>query len=470
MKVMGMGIDYSTGRLLIEPMDEQDFGKRIGDSLAERGEEVRGLARSTTTAATFREVGRERTVDLGDPVAAGWTYLINGEDPNRDAIAQAIRPLAEHRGMVDPQDPLIFHGQPQDDWFDWMLENYSSLEIERVPHYILIVGGPDQVPFRFQSFLDSAASVGRVAFDSLSDLEAYVEKLIRLEQKTAPAVAHECFVFATDEGLEDPTHFSRRYMAEPLSERIASEGGFDVRAVMGGDATKEALAASLRGTHPALVFTASHGIAAPSEMLEIAKRVNGAICCHHAEGDPLQQWLFTADDVPSDEPFLEGAVFFQFACFGYGTPAESDYWHWLNERKLHADADFIAALPKRLLAHPKGPIAFIGHVDEAWLHGIVDPEAPEILDRWHSRVAPFVTCVDVLLRTQPAGLAMADMNKRYDLYNALLSSTFDRMKRGKVRLTEEFYVRLANAFITRSDAQNYMIFGDPAARLRIPEA
>ncbi|MGZ9190290.1 MAG: hypothetical protein ACXW39_09570, partial [Nitrospira sp.] len=29
--------------------------------------------------------------------------------------------------------------------------------------------------------------------------------------------------------------------------------------------------------------------------------------------------------IPANEPFLEGAVFFQFACYGYGTPAQSDY-------------------------------------------------------------------------------------------------------------------------------------------------
>jgi hypothetical protein len=64
---------------------------------------------------------------------------------------------------------------------------------------------------------------------------------------------------------------------------------------------------------------------------------------------------------------------------------------------------------------------------------------------------------------------MAEMNKRYDITNAVLTSTLDRLKRGKMQISSQFYSRIADTFITRSDAQNYMIFGDPAARLRMQD-
>jgi len=67
----------------------------------------------------------------------------------------------------------------------------------------------------------------------------------------------------------------------------------------------------------------------------------------------------------------------------------------------------VAALPKRLLSHPNGPIAFIGHVDAAWMHGFVDnPDHPDILDRWHRRIEPFVSALNSLLEVQPVGLAL----------------------------------------------------------------
>jgi len=78
-----------------------------------------------------------------------------------------------------------------------------------------------------------------------------------------------------------------------------------------------------------------------------------------------------------------------------------------------AERDFIAALPKRLLAHPRGPIAFIGHLDTAFLHGFADASQPHTLDRWHARIAPFKKAVDRLLGVQPSGLAMEGINERY---------------------------------------------------------
>lgn len=465
MKIMGMGLNYATGELLIPPVTEVEFGNKIQNALTKNAEEVRDLARASTAATTFRgEVERERLVDIGDPRAAGWTFLVNRDDPQLSEIIAALRPLAEHRGMEDPSAPLTYGGE---DWWEWYLDYYTPLETDTLPHYILIVGGPDQVPFLFQSLLDSLASVGRVQFDSLDDLKAYVNKVIRLETADAPVVSRETLFFAADGGSSDPTYFSRLYMVEPMIQHVRGRFGMEMRTLIGDEATKANLAQALTASNPALVYTASHGLGAPSENFEFQKKYNGALCCQ-SSGPLTLDDLFAADDVPLDQPFLEGSVFFQFACYGYGTPAESDYMHWLGNPELNAEADFVAALPKRLLAHPRGPVAFIGHVDTAWLHGFLDPDSPHIFERWDPRIAPFKRAVECLLQVQPAGLAMAEMNKRYDVGNALLTNAFDRLQRGRTRVTPEFQSRLASTFITRSDAQNYMIFGDPAARLRIP--
>lgn len=127
----------------------------------------------------------------------------------------------------------------------------------------------------------------------------------------------------------------------------------------------------------------------------------------------------------------------------------------------------MAALPKRLLAHPRGPVAFIGHVDTAWLHGFDDPELPFPLDVWDRRIAPFVQALNRLLATEPVGRSMTALNERYSTTNARLTGSYDRLMRGKSKATPEFWSKLADTFILRSDAQNYMVFGDPAARLRI---
>jgi hypothetical protein len=469
MNIMGLGVDFA-GEPLFKPMDEGEITKVLVRSLERNGEAVRSLTRTTSETVTFRSEMEREVVDPGDPIAAGWTFLLNSADPRRDELEKVLEPLAKHRGMTVPNDTLLYNGESADEWFDWLHDNYFARELEgkKVPQYILILGGPDQVPFRFQSVLDTVANVGRVDFDTLDDLEHYVDKLIRLETAAEPVVTREAILFAPDGGISDPTYFSREYMVEPLAEHIRDALGLQTKTIVGNEATKTNLLDAFGAGNPALVYTASHGLGATKEPFEVQERYNGAICCQHA-GAPTLDTLFAADDVALDRPYLEGAVFFQFACFGYGTPAQSDYAHWLEGApKQYTEKDFVAALPKRLLAHPRGPIAFIGHLDTAFLHGFADVEEPHILDRWHGRMAPFLRAVNQLLEVQPSGLAMHDMNTRYSIGNALLTNTYDRQQRGTLTWNAKLETRFLDTWITRGDAQNYMILGDPAARLRIP--
>jgi len=63
---------------------------------------------------------------------------------------------------------------------------------------------------------------------------------------------------------------------------------------------------------------------------------------------------------------------------------------------------------------------------------------------------------------------MHDMSTRYNSCNAVITDTYDQQQRGRLQWNDRLKARFLDTWITRSDAQNYMIFGDPAARLRIP--
>jgi hypothetical protein len=460
-----------SGDLLFKTVDEQLFFHALAETLPQNARAMQALADKTSKIATYRgEIGR-RVKDIGDPVEAGWTYLVAKQDPRRNEIIEVLKPLAQHRGMDDPSVPLVFGGEPEDSWGDWLQDKYFALELEgkKVPQYVLMVGGPEMLPFRLQSLMDVVANLGRLDFESIDQLKQYVQKLIRLETAADPVVKKEAILFAPDGGTNDPTYFSREYMVKPLNDHIRLELNFRTTALMGADATKKKLVNALRGAQPAFVYTASHGLGLTGEPIDQQKKYNGAICCQ-SNGPLTMDELFCADDVPVNEPFLEGSVLFQFACFGYGTPAQSDYTHWLEDLpEKYADVDFVAELPKRLLAHPRGPIAYIGHLDTAFLHGFTDQNDPYIMERWHTRIQPFVHTVDQLLEVQPSGLAMDDINKKYSTSNIMINSFYDRLKRGTFTWTPETERRFVDTWIIRSDAQNYMVLGDPAARLRIPE-
>jgi hypothetical protein len=349
-------------------------------------------------------------------------------------------------------------------------DSYLAVERER-PFYVMIVGGPEHVPFHFQARLDSAAAVGRLDLDTTDDVRAYVDKVLRAEGATDPLTSRDALFFATDAGVEDVTFLSHHYLAAPLASRCADKHRVAARRLFEAEARKDMLLDAGR-ERPALVFTASHGMdAGQNASFEDKKRINGAICCQESEGATLDDWLLTADDVPVDEPFFDLSVFFQFACFGYGTPAQSDFHHWApgpSTRPVNAPNDFTAALPKRLVSHPSGPLAVIAHLDLAWLHGFDDPALPHPVDQWHPRITPFTTALAQLLASQPVALAMVDFNDRYDLTNGQLASTVDRLQKGRLTNTPDLRAKLADVFVLRSDAQNYMILGDPAVRLRLP--
>lgn len=490
MELLGNGIDYASNKPLRISIDD----KKFVDSILNKKTKLKELIRSTSFATSFR-YGTEFDLgmDIRDPKSAGWTFLINGNDPQKNEIIEKIRPLAEYRHMENPDLPLIYNGEDHQEWFKWLNENYyfpAIAENKNPAYYILMVGSPELIPFQFQSFVDSAACVGRLDYDSLNDINSYVDKIIRLEN-SEPIVDRKALVFGTDHGIitdpdtgwqyKDATMLSRKYMAEPIADFISNKIGVGVERLIGDDATKDNLVKSTFLKRPALVYTASHGLSAMTDMygnpypLKVQKRYNGAIVC--GDNDPEgRNRYFAGSDVPTFESFCEGSVFFQFACLGYGTPFQSDfaYWSLMEEGEggvpldedLNKTTPFVADLPKRMLAHSKGPVAYIGHVDNAWVHGFADPDNPEIEKEWHPRIAPFVNAIRMLLDGQTVGLSLGDMNKRYDLLSCVLASYMDGIKTGRIDPESETIVhQIAETFMTRNDAQNYMVYGDPAARI-----
>ena len=68
---------------------------------------------------------------------------------------------------------------------------------------------------------------------------------------------------------------------------------------------------------------------------------------------------------------MSAVVAFFFACFAAGTPKADQFFVKAADMRTRlpplAPQPFVAALPRRLLAHPKGSaLAVIGHIDRAW--------------------------------------------------------------------------------------------------------
>src|SRR5262249_22855036 len=169
-------------------------------------------------------------------------------------------------------------------------------------------------------------------------------------------------------------------------------------------------------------------------------------------GRPEPEHCLAATDV-SDDSRVHGLIAFFFACYGAGTPALDSFGVTPGQQPLRlAPEPLVAALPRRLLAHPGGgALAVFGHVDRAWTPSIRPPDVP-------TQLQPFRNLIGRVLRGEPVGVALDDFRDRYVSRSlALLPEPDQPPLRGR---------ELARAWLERNDARNFVLLGDPAVRLR----
>jgi hypothetical protein len=174
-------------------------------------------------------------------------------------------------------------------------------------------------------------------------------------------------------------------------------------------------------------------------------------------GGIAPEHYFAASDVPA-QARVHGTVTFHFACYGAGTPSHDRFLHLQGSPPPPiADAAFLAALPRALLAHPNGgALACIGHVERAWGYSIQSPGAG-------AQLLPFQNAIGRILTGMPLGYAMKDFHERYAALATTLNNTLEEIGFGAHVEDRE----LAASWTECNDAGGYIIFGDPAVQLRV---
>ena len=131
-----------------------------------------------------------------------------------------------------------------------------------------IVGGPGQIPFRFQYELDVMYAVGRLAFDTVEEYARYARRVVAAETvATGPAAG--CRSSARATRTIAATAMSADHLVGPLAEQLAAAAPrrLDGRPRTSGRARppRRGLLELLAGAEPpSLLFTASHGMVFPN--------------------------------------------------------------------------------------------------------------------------------------------------------------------------------------------------------------
>ncbi len=497
-----------------------------------------------------RQAFGDQTRDASLLAERRWGLVLPAAEPLRGQLLSAMEPLirvrAAQQGIdsatllrelsyIAPADPYLPPPRAVD-WYRHTIAESDSddsqrrSELER-PDYLLVLGDLHQVSENITSVLCSYGHfVGRLAFSDeagqprLAEYRQYAEKAAAAADRDGPAPDDEeddderGEPSRVAEGLKprrarlhyvsdgsDATELAHELLLSPLISRLGQAGkkgsAQDLNSMQAAALyNSDDLLNSARALSSSVLFTVSHGYGgprggygSPAEQ----RRQQGALT--FASTAPGRGRRLSGDDLRAlRTPFLPGGVWFMLACYGAGTPAESQFYHWLASRRDRLDDEarwvlrslpapaqrqpdshpFVAALPQAALAQPDGPLALIGHLDLAWSYSFVDsPESGEA-ERERGDYDHFETLVRSLLRGARVGSALTTLLRKRRSAEQSLLRRYDAQRRAQFQPSDggseaatdperspPVDMALRRHWMTRQDLIGYVLLGDPAARL-----
>jgi Peptidase family C25 len=478
------GIDGASGGYLLPEMTPADLSALAQGYSIERDEklELDDRADKMKSGGHFGIEADARKLE-----DTGWGVVLPYDaDP---AILEALKPLLDLRQEQAGERFKVFSGEkgyrPGESKTEF-LERHGmgpgQVNADKVPYYLLVVGDPSVISYRFQYQLDVQYAVGRLAFDRADDYAHYALSAVQAEKGLK--LPSRLAMFGASNPGDRATAMSADYLVQPLAEKLFSlqpewakikrdaEVEFrpwEIQTILKEGATKANLSALLESqAAPALLFSATHGIAFPNGDSRQAPH-QGALICQDWPGPDNwrqavpQDFYFASDDLSSDANLL-GTIAFFFACYGAGTPQADEFAQQLGqpERREIAPHDFIAALPKRMLSLPKGgALAVVGHVERAWGVSFFSAKAGPQLQT-------FQDCLSRMLKDNyPIGYAFEVFNNRYAEISSDLTNQLDEIKYAYRKPND---LELARQWTMNNDARNYILLGDPSVRLAVGSA
>ncbi|MCP4699227.1 MAG: hypothetical protein GY862_20615 [Gammaproteobacteria bacterium] len=461
------GVNGATGGYELPPMSGDELAKAIkGEIQPENLDELRFRQRQKAQS----HYGVKAGVDPKKLRETGWGIIFaHDAEP---AVQEALQPLLDLRREQAGEFFRIYAGadghRPDETKTKFLARHGAGpgpADPQKVPYYLLIVGSPERIPYRFQYQLDVQYAVGRIHFETAEDYANYARSVVEAESGKV-LLPREIGLFGVANPDDQATLLSAEHLLGPIAKHLqTTQKDWRVNARLKEQAAKSQLAQLLGGTQtPALLFTASHGMAFPKDDPRQQPH-QGALLCQDWPGPQAwqkeipQDFYFAGDDL-DDNARLLGLMSFHFACYGAGTPYYDDFAKQaFKEREAIAPHAFVADLPRRLLSHPKGgALAAVGHVDRAWGYSFLWEGAG-------AQTTVFTSAMDQLLAGYPVGAAIEYFNERYAELSSDLSSQLEEIEYGKQVNPYE----LAGMWTANNDARSYIVFGDPAVRLPVAD-
>ncbi|WP_428264738.1 hypothetical protein [Haliangium sp.] len=482
-KILVNGVNAVTGDYALPAMD---VGK-LADLIRGGGREDEGVRRwlkDWYERSHARRLSLIEGIDPRDLGKTGWGVIF--ADDASPEVKEAMQPLLALREQQAGERYRVFDGKAGhrvDEDTQMFMARYrigaGPVDPARgVPYYLLVVGSPERIPFRFQYLFDVQFALGRLCFDTADEYARYANSVVAAETGRGPfgtgaplGLPRRCGMFGVVNEGDMATRLSTNLLVEPLAKWLVgtpdpdmsagtpAPAGWEVHEILRERATPAALAELLAAdAPPALLFTASHGMEFPAGHERQRDHQGALLGAGWSRGmgpSEIDPSLYISGDDLGDAR-VHGMIAFLFACYGGGTPRRDDFAHRSMGRPVEiAPEAFVARLPQRLLAHPKGgALAVLAHVERAWTHSFLGA-------RNSPQLTVFEDMVRRLLEGQPVGAAMEPLNLRHSELATRLADAYERIGFGAGPGPEA----LVKMWTAHSDARNFIVLGDPAVRI-----
>ncbi len=459
------GVQAENGQYL-PPIQESDLDHiQKASQLAE----IRAANANASHLAAIADVAPDNLEQTG------WGVIFASATPaaEKQAIKEALKPLLDLRASQAGDLFKIFddaNGYQKGVAADqWLSARGSALNVvdptQGVPYYLLIVGSPAEIPFEFQYDLDTYFAVGRLAFDSPSEYAKYAQNIVNFEKTGAQQKT--IAIFNTRNDGDRATALLHDQVAVRLAngdgslKPLGAPQGYSMTSRLGDTATKsellKLLSGQAEGGTPAILFTGSHGVAfSVADPQQGVKQ--GALLTQDwaGPGSPISpETYLTAAEVPSSIA-LNGLLHFFFACYSAGCPKTDTYTYGPGNQPVQIAKDtLVSRLPQQMLL--QGAQAVIGHIDRAWAYSFQSNTGQAMVQSFRD---PLVR----LLQGRRIGDALDVFDQRWSV---LSTGLLTLIQNREVMPNSVPVSVMANRWVARDDARNYIVLGDPAARLKL---
>ncbi len=457
--MIGNGVDGTTGRYLPEQWSDAAAG-------ASEVKMSPALKRHYQVLQEELEDGFDpdrlyaHNVDPKRLDSARWAVIFGPCTGRNQEIRKALAPLLEQRAsqMGSPCREIPYDGQSKFQFLADIKAAPGIADPKSLPYYLLLVGGPEEISFSFQTEMDLEYGVGRLCFEEPGQYETYVQSVLAAESGISRNKGVTIFSVNND----GPTQTLQEGLLAPLASFSEAERpDWPVRRIAGDAATLESLGRVAGGEEAtSLLITGSHGLAFPpghsrqlqeqgALFLGVARRQDNPAAAVSSGS------CFSGTETLGNRD-LRGMIVCLFACYSGGTPdIESYRERSLSRPRTIAPRPFVSCLSQQLLSNlGGGALAVLGHLDRMWSTSFQwsDPR----------QIEAYRSLLQQLQDGYPVGSATEFLGQLHASFGAHYASLSESRANLCDNFDQDDYYRAWRAY---SDARNFILLGDPAACL-----